>query len=132
MLRHKIKINGEQRSALYSQVRNHLSALGDVFLAMECDRDSVTAERLGREFSQDFRLLEDIGWAKEDDRDRIELTMHPGDLAPLLERLRMEAKGGLADAIKEREEVAGEEIIDELESTMKACDAVLVYLESEQ
>jgi hypothetical protein len=79
MPRPTIKITGEQRNGLYAQVRNHLAALGDVFLAMECNDDVATAERLGREFSKDFRLLEDIGWHKDDSRDQVELTMPPED-----------------------------------------------------
>jgi hypothetical protein len=37
--RKTIKITGEERDALYDQVRNHLAALGDVFVAMECQKD---------------------------------------------------------------------------------------------
>ncbi|HEX7245099.1 MAG TPA: hypothetical protein VF245_05985 [Solirubrobacterales bacterium] len=125
-----IKITSDQRDAIYAQVRNHLAALGDVFTAMELQDDILTAERMGRQFSQDFRLLEDIGWREDDGRDQVELTMPCADLAALMTRLREEAQGGLADALKEREEVAGDEIIADLESTMRACDAVLVYLDS--
>ena len=45
-------------------MRNHLAALGDVFVAMECQKDYPTAERLGIEFSEDFRLLADLGWPR--------------------------------------------------------------------
>src|SRR4051794_6181191 len=31
-------------------------------------RDYATAERLGIEFGEDFRLLADIGWAADEDR----------------------------------------------------------------
>ena len=58
MPRKTIKITGEERDALYDQVRNHLAALGDVFVAMECQKDYATAERLGIEFGEDFRLLQ--------------------------------------------------------------------------
>ncbi len=127
-----INLTGEQRSALYAQVRNHLAALGDVFIAMECNEDIATAERLGREFGKDFRLLEDIGWHQDDSRDQVELTMAPEDLAALMRRLRDEAEGGLADAVKEREAVAGTKIVEEHESTIRACDAVLVHLGSRE
>lgn len=129
MPRPTIEVTGDQRDALYAQVRNHLADLDAVFLAMERN-DIATAERLGEEFSKDFRLLEDIGWHEDDRREQVELTMAPGNLAALMKRLRDEAKGGLAGAIEEREAVAGAEIIEEHESTMRACDAVLVYLDS--
>jgi hypothetical protein len=124
-----IKVTGDQRDAIYAGVRDHLGALGDVFIALEKQGNVVTAERLGREFSKDFRLLEDIGWHEDDGRDQVELTMPPDDLAALMKRLRSEAKGGLDETIKERESVAGADIIEEHESTMRACDAVLVYLD---
>jgi hypothetical protein len=50
----------------------------------------------------------------------------------LLRRLRDEAEGGLIDAIKEREAAADEEIIEEHESTMRACEAVLSCLDSRE
>jgi hypothetical protein len=39
MYRLTIKITGEQRKALYEQVRNHLAGLGDLFVALECQKD---------------------------------------------------------------------------------------------
>ena len=53
MYRLRIKISGEQRRALYEQVRNHLAGLGDVFVALECQKDYPTAERLAIEFGED-------------------------------------------------------------------------------
>jgi hypothetical protein len=84
--RKTIKITGEERDALYDQARNHLAALGDVFVAMECQKDYATAERLGIEFGEDFRLLQDLGWPEVDDRDRVELTMPYEDLTELMRR----------------------------------------------
>jgi hypothetical protein len=43
-------------------VRNHLAGLGDVFVAMECQKDYAAAERLAIEFGEDFRLIADLGW----------------------------------------------------------------------
>ena len=45
MYRLRVKITGEQRRALYEQVRNHLAGLGDVFVPLECQKDYPTAER---------------------------------------------------------------------------------------
>jgi hypothetical protein len=92
---------------------------------MECHKDYATAERLGIEFGEDFRLLQDLGWPEDDNRDRIELTMPYEDLTELMRRLLAEAQGGLADARKEREAVAGANVIEGLESTIQTCSEVI-------
>lgn len=51
-----LKIVASQRDALYEQVRNHLAGLGDVVVALECQKDYPMAERLAIEFGEDFRL----------------------------------------------------------------------------
>jgi len=59
--RETIRITKAQRDALYEQVRNHLAAVGDLWLALETNKDYATAERLAIEFSEDFRLMADLG-----------------------------------------------------------------------
>lgn len=88
-------IDREQRDGLYELVRNHLGGIGDVWLALEENEDFATAERLGIEFGEDFRLLADIGWTLEDPRESVELTMPPYDLTELLRRLWGEAESVL-------------------------------------
>lgn len=73
-------IDGDQRDGLYELVRNHLGAVGDLWIALEINKDFATAERLGLKFGEDFRLLEDIGWNGRDGRKAFELTMPPEDL----------------------------------------------------
>jgi len=97
------KIDRDQRDGLYELVRNHLGAVGDIWIALEETEDFATAERLGIEFGEDFRLLEDIGWAGEDDRDSFDLTMAAHDLMELLQRLHGEAERVLLESITERE-----------------------------
>ena len=74
------KIDRDQRDGLYELVRNHLGAVGDIWIALEETEDFATAERLGIEFGEGFRLHEDIGWSGEDDRDSFDLTMPAHDL----------------------------------------------------
>ncbi len=124
-----IKITSDQRDALYEQVRNHLSGLSDVFLAMETHRDYATAERLGIQFSEDMRLLGDLGWHKDNGGSQVELTMAPDELAALIKRLRDEARGGLADMVEEHEAIAGDKVAEEYEAAIRACDVVLVSLD---
>jgi hypothetical protein len=94
MPRPTLKIVASQRDALYEQVRNHLAGLGDVVVALECQKDYATAERLAIEFGEDFRLMADLGWQPQDGRDTVELTMPPHDLMEVAKRLRDEAHGG--------------------------------------
>ncbi len=86
-----IVINPDQREGLYELIRNHLGSIEDFWVAMERTEDFAAAERLGREFAQDFRLLEDIGWASDDRREEFGLTMATDELVPLLKRLHEEA-----------------------------------------
>lgn len=41
-----IGITKDQRDALYGQVRTHLAALGDIWIALEGQKGYATAERL--------------------------------------------------------------------------------------
>lgn len=86
-----ITINREQRDGLYELVRNHLGSVGDLFDALERDKDFAKAARLGQEFSEDFELLEDIGWDEDEGRDSFDLTMPTHDLMEVLQRLHGEA-----------------------------------------
>lgn len=74
-------ITKDQRDGLYELVRNRLGGIGDVWIALEENEDYATAERLGLEFGEDFRLLEDLGWGEDDGRTGVELTMPTHDLS---------------------------------------------------
>lgn len=123
-------ITGQQRDALYEQVRNHLGALNDVWIAMECNRDFATAERLGIEFGEDFRLLHDLGWDESDSRKVVELTMPREDLIEVLARLGREAEGGLTDSEEEREsKEKDEEILQGFRLVRSTCDKLIDKLD---
>ncbi|MBK5220259.1 MAG: hypothetical protein JJE35_10815 [Thermoleophilia bacterium] len=98
----RFEISSEQRAALYEQTRNHLAALGDVFIALERDDDPAAAERLGRQFADDLRLLGDLGWDRSDDCSSFNLTMSALDLRRVLMRLQAEAEGGVTEPVEER------------------------------
>lgn len=101
-----IMIDRDQRDGIYELVRNHISSIEDLWIALERTGDYLTAERLGEEFAEDFRLLEDIGWRPVEDREAIELTMPGEELRVLMVRLREEATevliehGGEAEAAR--------------------------------
>jgi hypothetical protein len=95
-------ITKAQRDGLYALVRNYLGGLSDVFVEMEQRKDFDAAERLGREFAEDFRLLDDIGWQPNDGREAVALTMPLGELSELLQRLQDEAGRLLTESPAER------------------------------
>lgn len=126
MPRTTLKITDGQRKALYEQVRNHLAAFGDLWIALETDREYANAERLAVEFGEDFRLLEDLGWDPDDGRFTVELTMERHDLIEVVKRLRDEAEGWLNSRAEEAR--AGSEFdrhVERFEAARLACEDVL-------
>jgi hypothetical protein len=55
-----LTISRAQRDAIYEMVVNHLTAIGDVWRCVD-RREFGTAKRLGHEFAEDLRLLDDLG-----------------------------------------------------------------------
>ncbi|HEY2335484.1 MAG TPA: hypothetical protein VGH58_10830 [Solirubrobacterales bacterium] len=124
------KIDGDQRDGLYELVRNHLGAIGDLWIALEQTEDFATAERLGIEFGEDFHLLEDIGWNGRDGRNSFELTMPAHDLMELLQRLHGEAERVLLESITERESREEDAATNELfRLGYDACEELLADLD---
>jgi hypothetical protein len=123
-------IDRDQRDGLYELVRNHLGAVGDIWIALEENEDFATAERLGLEFGEDFRLLEDIGWAPCKSCEAFTLTMPIHDLMELLQRLHGEAERVLVQSGAERRAS-----VDEAKTTERfqlgylACEEVLADLD---
>ncbi|HWA54039.1 MAG TPA: hypothetical protein VG816_07695 [Solirubrobacterales bacterium] len=122
-----ITVTSDQREGLYELVRNHLGSVGDLFDALERDKDFVEAERLGIEFAEDFRLLQDLGWGERDTRESVELTMPPHDLMEVLNRLHGEAEVVLAGANPSPEDA---ETNQRFLRGLDACETVLVNLDS--
>lgn len=125
-------INLEQRNGIYELVRNHLGGLSDVYMAME-RQDFAIAERLGLEFAEDFRLLQDIGWKPADYRREFVLTMPIHDLMELLRRLQGEAQHVLLGSSAERQ--ASERDADthrRLQLGYHACETLLADLDQRE
>jgi len=120
-------IDSDQREGIYELVRNHLGSIEDFWVALERTRDFATAERLGREFAEDFRLLEDIGWAPDDQRGAFVITLPDEALAPVLQRLHREAVQVLiehgAEAQASREDA---ETRRRLQLGYEACQEILL------
>jgi hypothetical protein len=123
-------IDRHQRDGLYELVRNHLGSVGELWHALEYDKDFAKAERFGLELSEDFRLLDDIGWKEKDDRESFELTMPPHDLMEVLKRLHNEAEAVLLESGSERESrEADADTNARFQLGLDACEEVLVDLD---
>ena len=125
-------IGREQRNGIYELIRNHLGGLSDACMAMD-RQDLATAERLGLEFAEDFRLLQDIGWKPADYRREFVLTMPIHDLMELLRRLQGEAQHVLLGSSAERQ--ASEQDADThrcLQLGYHACEALLADLDQRE
>lgn len=120
------EITGEERDALYQQILSHLSALDDLRIAFE-EEDFDRAQRLGIEFGDDLRLLEDLGWGYPRPGISIQLTMPPEQLHRVFTRLRSDADGLRQDEERERAEIESEVRPHRQQTTRvtEACDRVL-------
>jgi hypothetical protein len=125
-----ITINRSQREGLYELIRNHLGSVGDLWNALEETRDYPKAEQLANEFSEDFRLLADIGWGEEAGRESFELTMPVHDLMELVKRLHGEAEQVLVGKGTEQQSREAERATEERYLRgLDACEELLVSLD---
>jgi len=123
-----ITIDRHQREGLYELIRNHLGSVGDLWHALEHERDFAKAARLGLEFSEDFELLEDIGWGEDERRETFELTMPAHDLMEVLRRLQEEAGTILAGSEGSREDA---ETNERFRRGQEVCRGVLAEIDPE-
>ena len=81
-----VSLTRAQRDALHRTVLDELadaSGVGQLIRAGEAER----ARFFGLYFSSLFRLLEDLGWSEQDDREVFDLTLPPNELERVAERL---------------------------------------------
>jgi hypothetical protein len=126
-------ISGSQGNGLYELVRNHLGSVGELWDALERDKDFATAARLGLEFGEDFDLLDDIGWAEDEGRESFELTRPVHDLTELLKRLHGEAEQvlqgkGSGRQAREDDQATEERYLRGLD----ACEELLIALDERE
>jgi hypothetical protein len=123
-----VTISGPQRLVFYELTLNHLSGIGDVWLAVE-KGDFDTAARLGREFDENLRLMRDLGWEKGS-LEEVDLRMEPEELMVVLGRLRSAAQGLLEGSAEERQAQAEREETDNrCRLAIDTCNSLLLYLE---
>lgn len=89
-----LAITAEQRDALYDEILSRMAAIDDVWMAAS-KGDYASADRLGREYCDELRLLlDDLGWGATTSDEPIRLTTPPHVLRRLLARLE---EGAIAE-----------------------------------
>lgn len=122
-----ITITAEQRDALYDDLLTHLSGLDGLWGAINRD-DYELADRLGREFADDLRLiLDDLGWGDLSEGGMIDLTLERAALGRVLTGVRVRAQrhveGDAAIVLSEAREAQGRSLL-----VVETCDQVLAAL----
>jgi hypothetical protein len=94
-----ITITRAQRQAIYPELLVDLSGVGDIIIELD-NGDYETAQRFRREFEDDMRLLDDLGWEPDPPGEHFELTVAPDQLGRALSRLHQLASDALADHVR--------------------------------
>jgi hypothetical protein len=121
-----LTITASQRDALYDQILDRLSGIGDIEVAIQAENCDA-AERIGREYSDDLRLLLDDLGIGEGDGKPVELTALPEVLRRVLPRLRQLALNHSASLEPEMVEV--QEVSERNRLVSEACESVLFQLD---
>ncbi len=94
-------------------------------------RKGITVEQVCERFGDDLRLMEDIGWVFETDREAVELTMPAESLAKTLKRLRRDARRAPFEERHEREpEETDDERWQRFRRAVEVCEELLGRLDS--
>jgi hypothetical protein len=119
-------ITAAQRDALYDQILDRLSGIGDIEIAIEAKRYD-DAERIGRDYSDDLRLLLDDLGVGDGAGKPVALVTPPDVLRRVLPRLRELAEKHSASLEPEWDE--GRSIKERNRLVSEACEAVLADLD---
>lgn len=121
-----LTITAEQRDALYDQILDRLGGIDDVRIVVQTGNFEA-AERLGREYSDDLRLvLDDLGFG-DGTGELVPLTSPPDVLARVFTRMRNQA-GSYAESV-EAEQQEARVMEDRTRLVIEACRNVLADLD---
>jgi hypothetical protein len=121
-----LTVTAAQRDALYDQILDRLSGIGDIEVAIQAENYD-DAERIGREYSDDLRLLLDDLGIGDGNGEPVELTAPPAVLRRVLPRLRQLALDYTAALKPEMVEV--QEVSERNRLVSEACESVLADLD---
>ena len=121
------EITGEEGNALRAVILTHISGIDDLRMACEAG-DFAQAQRLGVEFGDELRLMEDLDWTGTvSDGAVLKLTMPPKQLRRVFTRLQ-----SALTTLHTAEEREGAEAAEEsrrfrerAQRVAEACDRVL-------
>lgn len=124
------ELTGAQSNALREMILTHISGIDDLRMACEAE-DFAQAERLGIEFGDQLRLMEDLHWSGGlTDAAAVKLTMPTDQLQRVFTHLRSVVT--TLSAAEEREQA---ELMDEAhrfreraQRVAEACDRVLTAI----
>lgn len=78
-----LAINSHERKLLYDAALADLDGIGDMVIEIDSGR-IVEAQVLRQRHEDELRLLDDLGWSPEDERENFELTIPAEQLIRLL------------------------------------------------
>lgn len=117
-----VEITAAERDALFEQLHARLSRIDEVWSATMSE-DWERANRAGRDFSDDLRLLvEDLGWGEGGGGD-LELTTPPEILRRVL--TRMQKRGEERRQVEEEERRDLEQREERTAELLEVCRRVL-------
>jgi hypothetical protein len=113
----------EDRDALYEVLSTRLSGLGDVYLTLKRG-EGAEAQRMWRRHELDMRLLDDLGWRREAELDRVQLTMPAQTLRPVIEGIYWES----VSALSQKEDDLIAEAQEQLKVVVALCSSLLALM----
>jgi hypothetical protein len=94
-----VTLTRQQRDVIYGQLLVELTAIGDIYIALS-NGDYDTAKRYRRQFEDDLRLLDDLGWEPDPSAQQFEITMERHDLARSVARLHQLATEAVGEHLR--------------------------------
>jgi hypothetical protein len=117
-----VRITAAERDALYEQISVRLSGIDEVWMAVEAG-DFARADRVGREFSDDLRLiLDDLGWGTGSGQP-LELITPPDVLRRVCTRVQSKAEA--QQEMEKEERARGQQREEQTQRVLETCRRVL-------
>ena len=125
-----LTLSAGERDTLHGLLHRRLLILAENLSGL-AKAEGVTVEELCERLGEDLRLMEELGWAFECDRESVELDMPAGTLAEILKRLRRDARRAPLSIRRDREpEESVEERWRRFRRAVEVCEEVLERLET--
>lgn len=123
-------IGSKERGTLHWLMARRLFILGQDPPAL-ARSEGVDLDELAEEFSEDLRLMMDLGWEIEDDRETVDLTLPAESLVKTIRRLRRDARRAPSEPPREHDpQGGGEGRWERFRVAVDVCDEVLDLLDS--